>query len=126
MDIGSGSDEVVEVSLSEMRRRDRFFLHPTFELGDRTWEVASIGPAGTEIRLRPTVAEEQEAIGVGTDVPDWEATTLPGQQISASSLEGKYLGELVRAVCGGPSKAEGGVRPICGSKLRDRRICRSG
>ena len=91
MDVGSGSDEVVEVNLSRMKRRDRSFLHSTFELGDRTWEVASIGPAGTEIRLRPTVAEEQEAIGVGTDVPDWEATTLSGQQISASSLEGKYV-----------------------------------
>jgi len=91
MDIGSGSNEVVEVSLSRMKRRDRFFLHPTFELGDRTWEVASINPSGTKIRLRPTVAEGQKAIGVGTDVPDWEATTMKGRRLSASSLEGKYV-----------------------------------
>ncbi len=91
MDIGSGSDEVVEINAGKMQRRQRFYIHPTFELGDRTWEVASIDPAGTELRLRPTVSQEQRAIEVGTMVPNWEATTLEGRRLSASSLEGKYI-----------------------------------
>jgi len=91
MDIGSGSDEVVGIDRTEMWRRQRFFIHPEFELGDRAWEVASIDPNGTEIRLRPTVAQERKAIDLGTDVPDWTATTLSGRKLSASSLEGKYV-----------------------------------
>ena len=91
MDIGSGSNEVVSMNSSKMWRRQRFFIHPTVQLGDRAWEVASIDPAGTEIRLRPAVVQDREAIGVGTEVPDWEATTLSGQKLSASSLEGKYV-----------------------------------
>jgi len=91
MNIGSGSDEVVGVNMSRMWRQERFFIHPTFELGDRTWEVASIDPAGTEIRLRPAVAKERKAIDVGTAVPEWTATTVSGEPLSASSLEGKYV-----------------------------------
>lgn len=91
MDIGSGSNEVVEVSLSDMKRQGRFFVYPTFELGGQTWEVASIDPNGTEIRLRPTVAQKRKAIDIRTDVPDWTATTLSGRELGASSLEGKYV-----------------------------------
>lgn len=91
MDIGSGSDEVVEVNAGKMQRRQRFYIHPTVELGDRTWEVASVDPAGTGLRLRPEGSREQRAIEAGTAVPNWEATTLEGRRLSASSLKGKYV-----------------------------------
>jgi thiol-disulfide isomerase/thioredoxin len=91
MDIGSGSDEVVEVNAGKMQRRQRFFIHPTFEFGGRTWEVASVNPTGTELRLRPASSQAQRAIDVGTAVPNWKATTLEGRRLSASSLKGKYV-----------------------------------
>jgi len=93
VDIGSGTNEMVAVNNTEMYREQTFFLHPTFELGDDTWEVASIDPAGTELRLRPAPDDDDPSVALerGAPIPEWEATTVDGTTLRKGSLEGKYV-----------------------------------
>jgi len=91
-DLGSGSDEVVSIDRGRMFRQEQYFLAPTVQLEGNTWEVAHIDPAGTELRLRPAeAADAHVAIREGEPAPAWEATTMAGEAISSSILEGKYV-----------------------------------
>jgi len=91
-DIGSGSDEVVTIDRGRMFRQEQYFLTPTVQLEGATWEVVSIDPAGTELRLRPAEATDAPvAIREGAPAPAWEATTVVGEAISSSTFEGKYV-----------------------------------
>ena len=91
-DLGSGSDEVVMIDRGRMFRQEQYFLTPTVQLEGNTWEVAHIDPAGTELRLRPAEATDAPvAIREGEPAPAWEATTVAGESISSSTLQGKYV-----------------------------------
>ncbi len=91
-DIGSGSDEVVMIDRNQMHRREQYFLAPTFELGGDTWEVVSIDPLGSEMRLRPAEpGDAPVAIRKDEPAPDWDATTVDGRSISSADLRGSYV-----------------------------------
>lgn len=91
-DIGSGSNEVAMLDRQSMFSQQRYFMTPTFKLGDAWWQVADLDPTGTELMLRPAEPEtEQMAIREGGPAPDWEATTLDGTPMSGDALEGQYV-----------------------------------
>jgi peroxiredoxin len=92
LEIGSGSNEVYAMDTGKMHRQQKYYLFPSFQLGDQFWEVANIDPRGDWIRLRPAKKyERRNEITVGKHAPEWEANTFDGGAISATSLQGKYV-----------------------------------
>lgn len=93
LEIGSGSNEVYTINFNQMRMEQKYFLYPSLQLGDQSWQIANIDPKGNWIRLRPSKADEfgTAAIAKGKAAPEWEATTINSTTLSSESLHGKYL-----------------------------------
>ncbi len=92
LEVGSGSNETYGVDASKMNRNDKYYLHPTFKLGDSFWTVANVDSDGDWIRLRPAnQTQEKQRIAEGTASPSWRAKTLNGQSIGSEQLKGKYV-----------------------------------
>ncbi|PAU94155.1 hypothetical protein CK503_08045 [Aliifodinibius salipaludis] len=92
LEVGSGSNEVYSSDLSQMRRKQKFFSYPSFELGENSWQVANIEPHGEWIRLRPAPNKSaKKKIADGQPAPDWQATAVTGKILSSENLRGKYI-----------------------------------
>ena len=93
LEISSGSNEVYSIDLNQMRMEQKFFLYPSFELGEQSWQIASIDPKGEWVRLRPSKATDAGStpIAKGKRAPEWESTTVSGSNLSSENLQGKYV-----------------------------------
>lgn len=92
LEIGSGSSEVYNSNLNQMRRTQKYFLYPSFELGNTSWQIANIDPHGEWIRLRPARDKStKKEIVEGKSAPDWQATTIEGDTLSSDNLRGNYV-----------------------------------
>lgn len=91
LEIGSGSNEAVALDLTQMYREQKFYVHPSFTLGDDSWEVANIDREGNWIRLRPSPAVKRRSLTVGNAAPIWEATTIDNLNIGTEALKGMYV-----------------------------------
>jgi len=92
LSIGSGSNEVSPFRLNQMFQRRRFYIFPTFQLGNDFWDVVSVNDEGTSIRLKPAPNTKAKIdISPGKPAPKWVAMTTNGDKISSKSLIGKYV-----------------------------------
>jgi len=92
LEMASGSSEATIFQLNQMIRLKKYYMHPTFQLGEDQWEVANIEEDGDWIRLRPAFDfNKREQITIGSAIPDWEAVTVEGDTLSSDSIKGKYL-----------------------------------
>ncbi|MEL7832697.1 redoxin domain-containing protein [Fodinibius sp. N2] len=92
LEVGSGSNEVYSTDFSQMRKTQKYFTYPTFKLGDKNWQIANIDPHGKWVRLRPaTNKSTNERITIGKPAPNWQATTVNGDEIGSEKLEGSYV-----------------------------------
>lgn len=75
-----------------MRRTQKYFLYPSFELGNDEWQIANIDPHGEWIRLRPARnVDGKEKVVEGEPAPDWQATTVSDDKIGSEKLKGNYV-----------------------------------
>lgn len=92
LEIGTGSNEVTSIDLAKMNRVQKFYMYPTFKLGDQTWEVIDIDPQGHWIRLKPShTSILRQAITKGQPAPKWEAVTVKDRKLNFKSLLGNYV-----------------------------------
>lgn len=92
LEIGSGSNEVYSSDLNQMHRAQKYFLYPSFKLGNNHWQIANIDPHGEWIRLRPaTDGSAKNKIVEGEAAPNWHATTITGDTFSSDKMRGKYI-----------------------------------
>lgn len=92
LEVGSGSNETYGIDASKMKRNEKYYLHPTFKLGNSFWTVANVASNGDWIRLRPAnQTQEKQRIAEGADSPSWKAKTINGQLLSSEQLKGKYV-----------------------------------
>lgn len=92
LEIGSGSNEAVEVDKAQMHATQTYYIHPKIKLGEHAWEVVDIDRNGDWIRFRPSLVEvDRKPMKVGKPGPTWSAETLEGNPISSESFKGSYV-----------------------------------
>jgi len=92
IETGSGSEELVSVSKSQMYRKQKFYIFPTFKLNNNWWEIASVDPYGDWIQLRPAQKKLGKAvITTNQPIPNWNASTYSGNKLSSDSLRGNFV-----------------------------------
>lgn len=94
LQMGSGTNEDFTVNANDIRRTEKYYFYPHFEVGNKMYEIADIDPYGNWVRFRPSFEKSQEqltAIEVGVSLPDWDGSTLKGHLIGKENLKGKYV-----------------------------------
>ena len=92
LEVGSGSNETYATDAGKMKRQGKYYLHPTFKLGNNFWTIANVDSDGDWVRLRPAdQAQQKKRIAIGEQIPSWTAKTINDQKLSSDQLEGTYV-----------------------------------